>query len=166
MTFEEAIAQAGAWLAQGVRGETGWVEGLRASWETELGPRAFWVSLLTGDCPWADDPPPAVVAAVAAGPPILVELLVKNLAMSTAMALTHERQNHPEGAAGSRQVQRRSLVFLQALRGPALQTRLRQLQAAALGADLEADNGDGAFLAKWGYDEAQRARSPRLWPLC
>jgi hypothetical protein len=94
-----------------------------------------------------------LVDLVAAGPAVLSELLVKNLAMSTAMALTHERQNHPEGAAGSRQVQRRSLTFLRALLGPALHTRLATLQAAALG---EA-NADTDFLRKWGYDEAQRA---------
>ncbi|MFQ3680141.1 MAG: hypothetical protein SNJ60_06510 [Pseudanabaenaceae cyanobacterium] len=153
MTFEEAIAQAGVWLAQGVRGEAGWAEGLRATWETELGPRAFWVAFLTGDCPWGDDPPPALVDLVAAGPPVLGELLVKNLAMATAMALTHERQGNADGAAGSRQVQRRSQRFLQAWKPPAVVARLQQLHGAALGAD----NPDRAFLAKWGYDEAQRA---------
>jgi len=150
MTFEEAIAQAGEFLGQG---EAVWRAELPGFWQTELGPRAFWVSLLTGDSPWADDPPPALVDLVAAGPAILSELLVKNLAMSTAMALTHERQGSTDGAAGSQQVQRRSLRWLAALREPKLQARLAQLQAAALGET----NADTDFLRKWGYDDEQRA---------
>ncbi|MGQ9864858.1 MAG: hypothetical protein ACUVSQ_01020 [Pseudanabaenaceae cyanobacterium] len=150
MTFEEAIAQAGEILAQG---EAVWRAELPGFWQTELGPRAFWVSWLTGDHPQAEDPPPVLVDLVAAGPVVLSELLVKNLAMSTAMALTHERQNHGEGVAGSRQVQRRSAVFVRALLGPALRARLAQLRAAALGET----NADEDFLTKWGYDDEQRA---------
>ncbi len=148
MTFEEAIAQVGAWLGQG---EAVWRAELPGFWRTELGPRAFWVSWLTGDFP--DEPPPALVVLVAAGPPVLRELLMKNLVMATAMALTHERQGNAAGAAGSQQVQRRSLRWLAALREPELQARLAQWRAAALGEP----NADTDFLRKWGYDDEQRA---------
>jgi hypothetical protein len=77
---------------------------------------------------------------------------VKNLAMSTAMAIAHRRQGNEVMAAGSDRVQRRSRLHLERLGLAEVSQKAAQLQASA-------ETGTGAygeFLNRWGYDEEQR----------
>lgn len=78
--------------------------------------------------------------------------MTKNLAMSTAMELTHQANGNPEQAAGSARVKARSHQLIQQLQLPELQTQLQQLLASI-------DNNTGEyqdFLTRWGYDGTQR----------
>lgn len=120
--------------------------------QSQNGARGFFVTYLSDDRVLADTPSPAVLVALRAAPEIIAPLLVKNLAMSTAMAIAHARNQTPELVAGSARVQSRSLALIRALELPQVQTQLRQLHTS-----LEQGTGDyAAFLRRWGYDDVQK----------
>jgi hypothetical protein len=79
-------------------------------------------------------------------------LLVKNLAMSTAMAITHRRNQQEAMAKGSDRVRSRTARLIQALSFPQLQEQANQLTESI-------DTGAGhyqSFLERWGYDDEQK----------
>jgi hypothetical protein len=120
--------------------------------QTANGARGFFVSFLTGESPLADTPTAGMIRALRSAPTIVADLMAKNLAMSTAMQLTHQANGDAEQAAGSARVQARSRTLIAALQLPALQTELQQLQDSA-----STNTGEYAeFLARWGYDAEQR----------
>lgn len=115
------------------------------------GRRGFFVVALTGDDPLLDAPPAPVLACLRGAGAAVVDLTVRNLAMSTAMHLEHRRRHDEESASGSLRVQRRCQGLLRQLDPEAVRQRLELL--------LEATEGQGpdvAFLERWGYDAAQR----------
>lgn len=120
--------------------------------KTKNGARGFFVTYLTDERSPADHPSSAVIRALQSAPEGVAELLVKNLAMSTAMILTHERHHKPEMAAGSELVQRRTLQLMYQLQLPEVEIQLQHLHdSVATGAGKYAD-----FLNRWGYDDEQR----------
>lgn len=132
---EQAIAQAVSALVQ-----------------SKPGARGFFVAYLTGDQPPPSPPHPAVVTGLKRAPEQTTDLLTKNLAMSTAMALTHRRQGSDAMAQQSAQVRSRTLDLIEALQMPALAQSLMALRDSAASADGTFE----AFLTRWGYDEEQR----------
>ena len=117
----------------------------------KAGARGFFVTYLT-DARSPGDHPPAVIQALRTSPETVAELLAKNLAMSTAMIMTHQRNQSPQMAADSTQVQARTLGLIQQLPLPALQTHLQKLQQS-----VTTGKGDyQPFLERWGYDDQQR----------
>ncbi|GAB4341629.1 MAG: hypothetical protein Fur0042_03230 [Cyanophyceae cyanobacterium] len=127
--------------------------------KTVDGARGFFVAYLTDDRAIAATPIEPVVAAIATVPGVTVELLVKNLVMAAAMALTHERQGDPEMAASSRRTSDQSAVLLRHLLAdgatPAAQTRVIAT-LTAMEDSLRTLAGDyGEFLQKWRYDGEQ-----------
>ncbi|MCY7321464.1 MAG: hypothetical protein LH660_06595, partial [Phormidesmis sp. CAN_BIN36] len=97
-------------------------------------------------------PSTAVVQGLRSSPEIVSELLVKNLAMSTAMILTHTGNQNPEMAQGSERVQRRTTHLIQQIQLAQVQTKSHILLESI---------GSGAghyqsFLERWGYDAAQK----------
>ncbi|MBL1173893.1 hypothetical protein [Pantanalinema sp. GBBB05] len=155
ISFEQAIAVTQALLEQMAQEELSASEielVLRALVSTENGARGFFVTYLSDDRPWADPPNSAVIAALKTAPAIVSPLLVKNLAMSTAMAITHRRNQHEELAQGSDQVRWRSAQLIQHLQCPEL-----QVQAQALRHSIQTGTGDyQAFLERWSYDTEQQ----------
>lgn len=127
---------------------------------THNGARGFFVAYLTDtDHPNVDALMPVVVTALQPNGAIAAELLVKNLAMSTAMAITHTRNGHPELAQQSIQVQRRTAHLMRELGFAYCQP-----EAEALWHSLTRAEGTYAtFLQKWGYDaEQQQAIAQQL----
>ncbi|BFM38597.1 hypothetical protein [Synechocystis sp. LKSZ1] len=119
--------------------------------QSETGARGFFVTYLTGP-DWVEPPPAFILQALAQSPEIVSELLVKNLAMATAMALTHRRNQDETNAQGSDQVQRRTQALLLALALPPMQEKLQQLAQS-----IEQPTGAYQdFLARWGYDSEQK----------
>ena len=115
------------------------------------GRRGFFVVALTSDDPLLDAPPAPVLACLRGAGAAVVDLTVRNLAMSTAILLEHRRNNNEDLANGSLRVQRRCQGLLRQLDPAAVRQRLEQL--------LEATEGHGpdlAFLERWSYDAAQR----------
>jgi hypothetical protein len=80
------------------------------------------------------------------------ELLVKNLAMSTAMVIYHRKQGDEENARGSERVQEKTGQLIKQLLSQSLAEKLQQLATS-----LNTGQGEyQAFLERWGYDDCQR----------
>lgn len=154
ITFEQAIDLTHSLLAQM---ETGLPESeLEATLiklvSSENGARGFFVTYLTDDRPFADQPSPAVVNALKTSPDIVAELLVKNLAMSTAMIIAHRRNQNEVMASGSDRVQRRTANLMQLVQLPQVSEKATQLHESA----TTSEGAYKAFLDRWGYDAEQR----------
>lgn len=116
------------------------------------GARGFFVTYLTNTHPCADNPSPAVLQGLRTAPDTIASLLVKNLAMSTAMAITHHRHQNPEMAAQSEQVSHRTATLIKRLGMSTVETEAENLWQGLT-------QGTGpyiSFLARWGYDQEQR----------
>jgi hypothetical protein len=82
----------------------------------------------------------------------VAELLVKNVAMSSAMAITHHRSGDEKAAQGSERVRSRTIHLIK-------QVELPQVRKLALALRESAVTGEGSyklFLQRWGYDAEQR----------
>lgn len=155
LSFEQALDLAATLLDQLEQSQLSEAEtqaAIAALVYSENGARGFFVVYLSDERPVADPPTPAIVAALKTAPTVVAPLLVKNLAMSTAMAIGHRRNQNEALAVGSDRVQRRTTQLFQVLHLPALHE-----QAQALLASLDtAEGAYASFLARWGYDAEQR----------
>lgn len=155
LSFEEALVLTQTLLDQAVEDALSPAELQQAVTNlvgTENGARGFFVVYLSDSRSQMEDYAGLVIAALQASPEVVSPLLVKNLAMSTAMILTHQRNQKPELVAGSEQVQRRSQVFIQQLQTPELQEHIRALWHSV----ATATGAYQAFLERWQYDAEQR----------
>lgn len=155
VTFEEAIALTKSLLDQmepGDISESDIFETIKKLVSTLPGARGFFVSYLTDDRPFADRPCEQTLAALATSPEIVSELLVKNLAMSSAMILTHRRQDNQEMAQQSARVRERSSQLIKSLNLPECSEKFAQLLTT-----IETGSGSyQSFLDRWNYDPEQR----------
>lgn len=155
ITFEQAIALTQALMSQIQQGEVSEPDlesTLSALVNSENGARGFFVTYLTDEGSIPDLPSDAVILALQSSPEIVAELLVKNLAMSAAMAITHRRNQNEEMAKGSDRVQRRTTYLIQQLQLPEVSEKAQKLHESVT-------TGTGsyqAFLTRWGYDAEQR----------
>ena len=155
VTFEEAIAHTQTimeQMEQGALSGSDLEQTLTQLVQTENGARGFFVTYLTDDRSLADQPSPAVIQALTTAPEIVAELLVKNLAMSSAMAIAHRRNEDEQMAQGSDRVRSRTTHLIQELDIPQIAEKLQQLNESAA-------TGQGtyrSFLERWGYDAEQR----------
>jgi hypothetical protein len=120
--------------------------------QTANGARGFFVTYLTAQDPICDDPHPEIIAALQAHPAIAADLLVKNIAMSTAQQLHHQRHNDAEMMASSATVAARTTKIIQQLNLPQIQDLCRELVNTI-------HTGTGSyseFLTRWGYDQEQK----------
>ncbi len=177
-SFPQALAITGQWLELWENGELS--DEVLADRVAELvvnrdGGRGFFAVSLAGDSPLLDRlPEPLVLALRAVGAPV-VDLCLRNLAMSTAMALHHARSGDPQQQAGSERVASRCTELLRLLDPSQVKQRLETLWAAARAGESSSEGsgngiGDGqaasattssikedqAFLQRWGYDAEQR----------
>ncbi|MBW0165974.1 MAG: hypothetical protein KXJ49_00565 [Vulcanococcus sp.] len=154
-TFQQAMEITAQWLALWENGELS--DEVLSDRVAELvasrdGARGFFVVSLAGDSPLMDRLPDPVVLALRQAGDGVVDLSARNLAMSTAMALHHQRNGDAGQQGGSERVQLRCTELLRLLEPVAVKERLETL--------LEATDGRGedvAFLDRWGYDADQRA---------
>jgi hypothetical protein len=116
------------------------------------GGRGFFVVALAGDSPLLDRLPDPLMFQLRAAGEGVVDLMARNLAMSTAMALYHGRKGDQAQQAGSERVQRRSTELLRLLEPGSVKARLKSLLVAAKAGEGE----DVTFLERWGYDDTQR----------
>jgi len=119
---------------------------------TENGARGFFVTYLTSDLSYTKYPSLEVITALKTSPILVNELLVKNLAMSTAMVIYHRSQGDEENAQGSEKVQEKTGQLIKQLLSQSLGEKLQQLATS-----LNTGQGEyQAFLERWGYDDCQR----------
>jgi hypothetical protein len=155
ISFEQAIERTRSLLTemkQNTLTDTELERIITALVQTENGVRGFFVVYLSDDRPIADQPSSGLVNALRSSPAIVAEFLVKNLAMSTAMRLTHLQNEQPEMAKGSQQVQQRTKRLIELTQIPLVPTRLQQLQES-----IETGGGEyQTFLNRWQYSDEQR----------
>jgi hypothetical protein len=120
--------------------------------QTANGARGFFVTYLTAKDPICDEPQPEIIAAITAHPSIAADLLVKNIAMSTAQQLYHQRRNDSEMMSSSATVAARTTKIIQQLNLPQIQDMCQELISTI-------QTGAGSyteFLTRWGYDDEQK----------
>jgi predicted regulator of Ras-like GTPase activity (Roadblock/LC7/MglB family) len=120
--------------------------------QTANGARGFFVTYLTGLDSICDQPQSEIIAALAANPTIAADLLVKNMAMSTAQQIYHQRRNDPQMMASSATVAARTTKIIQQLNLPQIQSMCQELVTTI-------QTGTGSytdFLTRWGYDDEQK----------
>ncbi len=120
--------------------------------QTMNGARGFFVTFLTGESQLADEPTAAVLKGLRSNPDAIADLMVKNIAMPTAMRLTHERNGNLDLAVSSQLTQQRSIHLVQQLNCPEITQRLKSLQSTLQNQSTDYQD----FLDRWGYDEEQR----------
>ncbi|NJM87103.1 MAG: hypothetical protein HC847_07825 [Hydrococcus sp. RU_2_2] len=155
VTFEDAIALTQSLLDSMSAGELEDRKiqaAITSLVKTENGARGFFVTYLTDDRTLADNPSPGAIEALKSSPEIVDELLVKNLAMSSAMEITHRRNNDEESAKGSDKVRQRTAYLIKQLRSDFITNKLKELSESAATGEGEYQ----AFLKRWGYDEEQK----------
>ena len=117
--------------------------------KTVEGARGFFVVSLSIDCPLMDRFPDALIFQLRSSGEIVVDLTVKNLAMSSAMIITHRKNNDPLEKQ-SKRIKIRCIELLKILDSTQVKRRLDVL--------LQATKGNGTdlkFINKWGYNEEQ-----------
>jgi hypothetical protein len=155
VTFEEAIALTQSLLSQMASDEISQsdvYDAIAQLVSSENGARGFFVAYLTSPGTIVDNPSAEVIQALQSAPDIVAELLVKNLAMSTAQSITHRRQSNEQMARGSDQVRSRTTQLIQRIQLPQVWENALALRESAL-------TGAGnyqTFLQTWGYDAQQR----------
>ena len=117
--------------------------------KTIEGARGFFVVSLTIDCPLMDRFPDPLIFQLRSSGEIVVDLTVKNLAMSSAMVITHRENKDPQEMQSER-IKIRCIELLKLLDSNRVKKRLDVL--------LEATKGKGKdqkFLNKCGYNDKQ-----------
>ena len=117
--------------------------------KTVEGARGFFVVSLSIDCPLMDRFPDALIFQLRSSRDIVIDLTVKNLAMSSAMVITHHKNNDSQEIQ-SEIIKIRCIELLKLLDSNAVKKRLDVL--------LEATKGNGTdlkFLDRWGYNDEQ-----------
>jgi len=155
LSFEAALAWTQTLLDRRLDGELSdadWQQSLTDLVSSENGARGFFVVYLSDPRSLTESTSNAVLAALQTAPNIVSPLLIKNLAMSTAMAITHQRNQNSALESGSHRVQARSRILIEQLPLPQLQQ-----EAIVLAESLTTGSGTyQAFLERWGYDAQQR----------
>ncbi len=116
------------------------------------GARGFFAISLTSNCPLMDRLPETLIVQLRAAGETVVDLTVRNMAMSTAMAIHHQRQRDFEQQSKSERITTRSIEILRLLEPSKVKIRLEIL----LQATEHKKGTDVAFLDKWGYDNEQK----------
>ena len=153
ITFENAIQQTQDLLSQIEFLDTDTItQKITELVSTENGARGFFVTYLTSDLSYTEHPSLEVITALKTSPILVNELLVKNLAMSTAMVVYHRSQGDEANAQGSEKVQEKTGQLIKQLLSQSLGEKLQQLATS-----LNTGQGEyQAFLERWGYDDCQR----------
>lgn len=119
---------------------------------TKNGGRGFFVAYLTSDLSLADRPSKGIINGLKSSIEIVSELLVKNLAMSSAMAITHNRNHDFEQEVNSQKVAQRTANLIQQLESDLVKKELEKLKIT-----ISKGKGDYQdFLERWGYDQEQQ----------
>lgn len=120
--------------------------------ESRDGARGFFVVAMAGDTPLMDRLPEPLIRQLRRAGKGVIDLTVRNLAMSSAMTVEHQRNDDRKLLEGSRRVQRRSLELLRQLDPEEVKLRLKIMLASLAG-----EGSDVAFFNRWNYDKDQKS---------
>jgi hypothetical protein len=153
-SFQEAIALSTEWIRRWDGGELSdevLADEVGGLVKHRDGARGFFVVALTSESPLMDRLPDVLVMQLRLAGDEVVDLTVRNLAMSTAMAVHHGRQQDQALRESSLRVQARSKELLAQLDPWAVKDKLERLLAGLAG-----EGEEQAFYDRWGYDQEQR----------
>jgi hypothetical protein len=156
LSFAEAIAYTENTIEQIIKNQLSEAEIEKAIADivkSQAGARGFFVAYLTGETFLADCPTKGVIKGLQSSPEIISDLLVKNVAMSAAMKLTHLRNQDSTAAEGSERVNRRAIDLIQQLEMAEIKREVQELESTIM-------KGEGSyqeFITRWGYDREQQA---------
>ena len=119
---------------------------------SKSGGRGFFVAYLTSDMSIADNPSVGIINGLRTSTKMVSELLVKNLAMSSAMAVTHFNNNDLDNLKGSQQISRRTSNIIQKIKLDSIEKELKKLKRTILTGKGDYTN----FLERWNYGYAQK----------
>ncbi len=153
-SFEQAMNAAMLWCNAWEKGELS--DEVLADRVAELlvsrnGARGFFVISLAGDYALLDRLPEPLVFQLRAAGENVVDLTVRNLAMSSAMAIHHQRNCDPDQQAKSERITARCIDLLRLLEPLVVKERLMKLLYA-----IQGKGEDVQFLDRWGYDQEQK----------
>ncbi len=117
--------------------------------KTREGARGFFVVSLSIDCPLMDRCPDALIFQLRNSGENVVDLTVKNLAMSSAMIIKHKANKDPLENQ-SKRIKTRCIELLKLLDSTLVKKRLDVLLDA-----IKGNGKDLEFLSKWGYNQEQ-----------
>lgn len=146
-------------------------DGIRKLTSSVESARGFFVALLAGTSDICDHAPPAVIVeALRLNEDISCDLLARNLVMSSATALAHNRKDDLHSSQQSKMVALRASNLIEALGNARVRSELELMNAAieavlndsAATTEERSDWQDGSskfseFLIKWKYDREQLA---------
>ncbi len=153
-SFEEAMNFALLWCTAWEKGELSdevLADRVAQLIETNDGARGFLVISLASDCPLMDRLPEPVIFKLWEGKELIVDLIVRNLAMSTAMSLHHNRTKNFSQENGSKRISARCLDLLTFLDPNFVKSRIEEMLKG-----IEGNGNDAIFLEKWNYDKEQK----------
>ena len=153
-SFEEAMNFALLWCTAWEKGELSdevLADRIAELIETEDGARGFFVISLASHCPLMDQLPEPVIFKLWEGKELIVDLIVRNLAMSTAMSLHHRRTKNSDQEDGSNRISDRCLDLLRLLEPNSVKSRIEQMLEG-----IQGKGNDAIFIEKWNYDKEQK----------
>jgi hypothetical protein len=116
------------------------------------GGRGFFVAYLTSDLTLPDSPSQGILDGLRSAAEMSSELLVKNLAMSSAMIIAHRHNYDSDNVAGSQRVCRRTGNLIQQLNLQLIDKKLQELQST-----IKNNSGEyQEFLKSQNYDVEQK----------
>ncbi|MGD1921363.1 MAG: hypothetical protein ACFCAD_22205 [Pleurocapsa sp.] len=119
---------------------------------TKNGGRGFFVAYLTSELSLPDNPSKGIINGLKSSVDVVSELLVKNLAMSSAMTVTHSRNKDISNVRGSQKVCRRTTNLIQKIELDSIKQELEKLRNTIINKDGEYND----FLERWEYDVEQK----------
>jgi len=153
-SFQQAIEFSIVWLRAWEKGELSdevMADRVAELIDSQNGARGFFAICLSDDSPLLDRLPEALVMQLRAAGEKIIDLTVRNLAMSSAMALIHQRNADKDLQNKSERITARCIEILRLLEPNAVRSRLEKLLAATKG-----QGKDLKFLEKWNYDNEQK----------
>ena len=118
---------------------------------TNDGARGFFVTSLSSESPLMDRIPDPLIFQLRSAGGFVVELIVKNLAMSSAMCVYHKNNDNEFQRFQSNRIRNRCIELLRLLETSIVKTILENL--------LKGTQGEGSyeiFFKRWGYNEQQK----------
>ena len=116
------------------------------------GGRGFLVVYLTDNLSLSDQSSKGIINALRSSEKIVSELLVKNLAMSSAMIVTHSRNNDLSNIEGSKRIRQRTTNLIQKIKLDSINKELEKLRTT-----ISNEGGEyNDFLERWEYDTDQQ----------
>ena len=153
--FRQAMETTASWLQSWERCEIS--DEVLADRVAELisdtaGARGFFAVSLAGNSPLIDRLPDPLLIKLRAAGKKLVDLIVRNLAMSAAMSIYHRSRGSTDQMEGSERVNNRCTELLRLLDSNTVKARLEALLKAIVMGCGE----DMLFLDRWDYSVEQR----------